>query len=289
MARRSEVLAPLQFLVLVLAGWIQREQAHRLDFLLAQNRVLRARLGARRLRLTDPERRLLAEKGRAVGRRLLEGLSSLATPETILRWYRDLAAAKYDGSRRRGGGDAVTAGDCRRRRSAPRARRRRGVRAGGRLETCENSQWANSGTLRGGPQIALAVATRAAARERDPRQRGAGGRRGEPSPAHRRIGRDPPSASLAWVLRPPTPPQPRSSPSWLVGSLPVLAPAACAARAPKSAAVAAKSLACGATRVPGRVSQPNGGPVLGRAHAGDTTGGRGTLPSRARRSHARCA
>ena len=36
MARRSEVLAPLQFLVLVVAGWIQREQAHRLDFLLAE-------------------------------------------------------------------------------------------------------------------------------------------------------------------------------------------------------------------------------------------------------------
>lgn len=85
MPRRSEALAPLQFLVLVVAGWIQREQAHRLDFLLAENRVLRARLGARRLRLTDRERRLLAEMGRAVGRRLLDGLSSLATPETILR------------------------------------------------------------------------------------------------------------------------------------------------------------------------------------------------------------
>lgn len=36
-----------------------------------------------------------------MGRKLLAGLSSLATPETILRWYRDLVAAKYDGSRER--------------------------------------------------------------------------------------------------------------------------------------------------------------------------------------------
>jgi transposase InsO family protein len=95
--------APLQFLVLLVAGWIQREQGHRIDFLLAENRVLRARLGPGRLRLSDPERRLLAEKGRVVGRKPLAGLSSLATPETILRWYRELVTAKYDGSRKRSG------------------------------------------------------------------------------------------------------------------------------------------------------------------------------------------
>jgi transposase InsO family protein len=103
MSRRVPADAPLRFLVLLVAGWIQREQARRIDYLVAENRVLRARLGTKRLRLTDPERRVLAEKGRALGRKLLEGLSSLATPATILRWYRDLVAAKYDGSRRRAG------------------------------------------------------------------------------------------------------------------------------------------------------------------------------------------
>ena len=38
-----------------------------------------------------------------VGRKLLDGLSVLATPDTILRWYRELVAAKYDGSERRRG------------------------------------------------------------------------------------------------------------------------------------------------------------------------------------------
>ena len=113
MASRSSSLAPLHFLLLVVAGWIQRVQARRLDYLLAENRLLRARLGAKRLRLTEPERRLLAEKGRAVGRKLLDGLSSLATPETILRWYRTLVAAKYEGSRhRRPTGSARKADDA---------------------------------------------------------------------------------------------------------------------------------------------------------------------------------
>ncbi len=98
MPRPVPAFAPLQFIVLVVAGWLQRAQSRRIEFLLAENRLLRTRLGPRRLRLTVPERRTLAEKGRAVGRKMLDGLSSLATPDTILGWYRNLVAAKYDGS-----------------------------------------------------------------------------------------------------------------------------------------------------------------------------------------------
>ena len=61
--------------------------------------MLRSRLSPRRLRFTDSERRLLAEKGKPLGRELLAEMASLATPETILRWYRERVAAKYDGSR----------------------------------------------------------------------------------------------------------------------------------------------------------------------------------------------
>ncbi len=61
--------------------------------------MLRGRLGAKRLRFADAERRLLAEKGRPLGRRRLAEVASLATPETILRWYREMVTAKYDGSR----------------------------------------------------------------------------------------------------------------------------------------------------------------------------------------------
>jgi putative transposase len=64
--------------------------------------VLRARLGRKRLRFTEAERRLLAEKGKPLGRELLAQIASLVTPETILRWYRERVAAKYDGSGARG-------------------------------------------------------------------------------------------------------------------------------------------------------------------------------------------
>jgi len=107
--------APLQFLILLVASWIGRRQGEAIEYLRAENRVLRARLGPKRLRFTDAERRLLAQKGRPLGRKLLSEMASLATPETILRWYREQVAAKYDGSRTRGGpgrraarGDKVT-------------------------------------------------------------------------------------------------------------------------------------------------------------------------------------
>ncbi|MGO9834727.1 MAG: hypothetical protein ACLP1X_10955 [Polyangiaceae bacterium] len=95
--------APLQFLILLVASWIGRRQGEAIEYLRAENRVLRARLGPRRLRFADAERRLLAEKGKLLGRKLLAEIASLATPETILRWYREQVAAKYDGSRTRGG------------------------------------------------------------------------------------------------------------------------------------------------------------------------------------------
>jgi putative transposase len=79
--------APLQFFILLVASWIGRRQGEALEYLRAENRVLRARLGQKRLRFVDSERRLLAQKGKPLGRKLLADVASLATPETILRWY----------------------------------------------------------------------------------------------------------------------------------------------------------------------------------------------------------
>ncbi|HXN34122.1 MAG TPA: hypothetical protein VN894_19800 [Polyangiaceae bacterium] len=82
-------LAPLQFMIFLVASWLGRQQGEAIEYLRAENRVLRGRLGPKRLRFTDTERRLLAEKGRPLGRRRLAQVASLATPETILRWYRE--------------------------------------------------------------------------------------------------------------------------------------------------------------------------------------------------------
>ncbi len=91
----------LRFLLLVFSGWVNRQQGDVIDYLLAENRVLREQLGGRRLRLTDDQRRRLAVKGKVLGRKILNQVAGIVTPDTILRWYRQLVATKYDGSKKR--------------------------------------------------------------------------------------------------------------------------------------------------------------------------------------------
>ncbi len=88
----------LQYLLLVFAGWVNRRQQRAIHYLLTENAVLREQLGPRRLRFTDAQRRRLAVKGKAMGRRALAEVASIVTADTILRWYRQLVARKYDGS-----------------------------------------------------------------------------------------------------------------------------------------------------------------------------------------------
>ena len=83
------------------AGWLNRRQVAVVEYLVTENRVLREHLEGKRLRLTDAQRRRLAVKGRAIGRKALGELASIVTPDTILRWHRELVARKYDGSKRR--------------------------------------------------------------------------------------------------------------------------------------------------------------------------------------------
>jgi putative transposase len=96
--------ALLQFVVLILAGWINRHQQAVIAYLMEENRVLREQLGERRLGLNDQQRRRLALRGKVLGRRKLGEVASIVTPDTILRWYRRLVAGRYDGSDRRGSG-----------------------------------------------------------------------------------------------------------------------------------------------------------------------------------------
>lgn len=92
---------PLQFLLLFFAGWINRGQADIIAYLLEENRALRDKLGDKPVRLSKDRRRRLAVKGKVLGRKVLREVASVATPDTILRWYRKLVADKYDGSKNR--------------------------------------------------------------------------------------------------------------------------------------------------------------------------------------------
>jgi transposase InsO family protein len=91
-------------LLLMLAGWINRKDQAIIEYLREENRVLREKLGKKRVLLNDDQRRRLAAKGKVLGRRLLAEVCSIVTPDTILRWHRRLIAQKYDGSENRGPG-----------------------------------------------------------------------------------------------------------------------------------------------------------------------------------------
>jgi len=89
-----------QFLVVALAAWRARQQDAFIDYLKAENRMLKARLGGRRLIFTDAERRLLARRAKAIGRKKLFELDPIVSPDTLLRWHRRLIAMKWTFVRR---------------------------------------------------------------------------------------------------------------------------------------------------------------------------------------------
>jgi hypothetical protein len=91
----------LHALIAMIAGWVQRHQQQVIAYLQEENRVLKVQLGGRRLRLTDTERRRLAALAHPLGRQRLTEIAAIATPDTLLRWYKRLIAQKFDGSTRR--------------------------------------------------------------------------------------------------------------------------------------------------------------------------------------------
>jgi putative transposase len=91
----------LQILIAMLAGWINRHQQQVISYLQEENHVLKAQLGGRRLRLTDIQRRRLATLAHPLGRQHLKETATIATPDTLMRWYKRLIAQKFDGSQQR--------------------------------------------------------------------------------------------------------------------------------------------------------------------------------------------
>ena len=91
---------PLRMLLIAIAGWLNEGQRARIDFLEEQLRIFKE-VHRRRPRLNDEQRRRLAAKGKRLGRSVLRELTTIVTPDTILRWHRELIARKYDGSANR--------------------------------------------------------------------------------------------------------------------------------------------------------------------------------------------
>ena len=87
-------------LLAYVTGGVNQELLLQIEYLTAENRILRTKLPAR-LRLSDTERATLADIGKLLGRKALKEIASIAKPDTILAWYRKLIANKFDGARKR--------------------------------------------------------------------------------------------------------------------------------------------------------------------------------------------
>ncbi len=96
----SFILHPWQVFFVVLGGWASRDQQKIIEFYQTQVEALMKSQGKKRLLLTDDQRRLLAVKGKSLGRKALMELTTIVTPDTILRWHRTLVAQKWDYSDR---------------------------------------------------------------------------------------------------------------------------------------------------------------------------------------------
>ena len=97
----SSVSPLLTFLLMAVSGWVHRQQLLVIEFLQAENRILKERLRGKRIRFIDAERALLARRAKAVGRKALLELHTIVSPDTLMRWHRRLVAEKWNFSKRR--------------------------------------------------------------------------------------------------------------------------------------------------------------------------------------------
>ena len=76
------ILTPWSVVVVAVAGWLNQEQAKLVEYLLAENKILKEQAKGRgRLRFTDGQKSLLAAKAKELGRAALKMLDTLVTPD----------------------------------------------------------------------------------------------------------------------------------------------------------------------------------------------------------------
>ena len=92
----------------LLTRLLDKKHVQAIEYLKEENRILRElihdKYGAKRILLTDRQRKRLAAKAKPLGRKGLEETTDLFCLATILGWYRKLIARKFDGSENRKGG-----------------------------------------------------------------------------------------------------------------------------------------------------------------------------------------
>ena len=99
---------PWQFFLVAIAGWMNRQQQDAISYLREENRILREKLGQKRILLNDAQKRRLATAAARLPRNLLRQVGTLFSPDTLLKWHRWLVARKYGGSGKRRPGPPAT-------------------------------------------------------------------------------------------------------------------------------------------------------------------------------------
>ena len=102
----------IRFMLFSMSGWVNREQLKVIDYLKDENKILRGLIKAGRIRLSQEDRRRLGVKGRAIGRKNLDEVATIACADTILGWFRELVAKKWT-YKRKGRGRPKTKAEIR--------------------------------------------------------------------------------------------------------------------------------------------------------------------------------
>jgi len=92
-------LRPWTMMLTMLAGWINQHQQDVIEYLKAENAILKEKIGKKRIILSDEQRRRLAVLAKKIARKGLDEICGIFSPDTVLHWHRDLIARKYDGSK----------------------------------------------------------------------------------------------------------------------------------------------------------------------------------------------
>jgi hypothetical protein len=87
-------------LLAYITGTVDQELLLRNEYLVTENRMLRNQITGH-VRLSDGERKALAEIGKQLSKQALEEIATIVKPDTILAWHRRLVAKKFDGSQQR--------------------------------------------------------------------------------------------------------------------------------------------------------------------------------------------
>jgi putative transposase len=85
-------------LLAYITGTVDQELLLRNEYLITENRMLRHQITGR-VRLSDGERKTLAEIGQKLGKQALKEMATIVKPDTILGWHPSLPFCLYDSRR----------------------------------------------------------------------------------------------------------------------------------------------------------------------------------------------